>query len=167
MTDHDHDDADFDPDRSATDDELRAATALARALDRGSFDAVHGSDTLEDGDLRFAALLQYSADEGAIDPARLDAILADVFDEARVRPVAAPVPWWKKILAPTTGFALAATMVAVLFTGPPEGMALPSPNAGLLEAQMSAASGDTAGALQDQMRPYRSELLSALEDQYR
>ncbi len=58
-------------------------------------------------------------------------------------------------------------MVALRLTGPPRGMARRSPNAGRLEAQMSAASGDTAGALQDQMRPYRSELLSALEDQYR
>lgn len=160
-----HDD-DMDPDRPVTDEEARAAASLLRAFERGTVDAMHADGALDD-ELRFAALLQHASDESALAPDRLEAILGEVLEGAKSPVAPVRVPWWKKILAPTTGFALAATCAAILFSGPPDALPLPRPGQELLDAQLSAAAGGDVDALEDQMAGYRSGLLSAMEDRYR
>lgn len=166
MSDHDEFEDRDDPKSPATSEERTAAASLLRAFERGTVEAMHADGSLDD-ELRFAALLQHASDESVLAPDRLEAILEDVFEGARMPTAPVRVPWWKKILAPTTGIALAATCAALLFSGPPDAMRLPAPGEALLDAQMSAAVGGGVEELEDQMGAYRESVLGAMEERYR
>jgi len=163
-------DDDFTPDGAAdfgdedfSPEELAEAEALAHALDRGS-----AREHLPEGALETAALLRYAGDDGALDEARLDAILEDVLEEAKAaerEPARAKLAWWKWLL-PTTLVGAGATAAALLLVPAKGGADLPEPSAALLQAQAKAAAGDGAD-LDAEMQTHRGAVFAALEARYR
>lgn len=150
-------------DDEITPEEREEAEALSRALERQRADAALPEDALE-----VAALLRYARDGGELDPERAEAILGDVFQEARI-------PERKKGLLfrlrwPLMALGAAAATVAVWVTLSAESgtvAALPAPPSDLLKAQVTAASGRTDLAdLERQMRTYRVSVYDALEGRY-
>ncbi|MCB9619610.1 MAG: hypothetical protein H6724_09215 [Sandaracinus sp.] len=165
----DRDDWIDDPDLAPTEEELAEAEALAHALSRGT--VKNGlEDAFPDDAFETAGLVAFSHDGGALSDAKLESILEGVFEEARPRPVEAPIPWWKRWMLPMGFASVGATAVVlfVLFRGPSiEGpVALPAPDGALLRAQAAAATGDDRDALDAQMGSYRGAVLAALEDRY-
>ncbi|RLB53888.1 MAG: hypothetical protein DRJ42_10640 [Deltaproteobacteria bacterium] len=158
-------------------EELAEAEALRRALDRGA-----GDPALPDDALEAAALLRYSAGDDELGEGRMDAILGDVFAEAKVpaqpdEEEAKTAPWlgWLKWLFPVGGLAAAAAvaMLAVMSAepAPMDGTAatrLPAPTAALLRAQAQAAGPGEEGqlALASAMGSYRGAVLGSLQERY-
>lgn len=147
-----------------TAEELAEAAALARALERG-----HAEEALPEDAFQTAALLQFSHDGAELDAARADAILEDVFAEAKVRrPEKAP--WWRWLVPVSLAGAAATAAVLLMLRSAPDAMPLPRPDGALLQAQATAAATPTEGAgaeLDRAMGAYRGQVLAALEDRYR
>ncbi len=150
-----------------SEEELTEAEALMKALERGS-----GTDLPEDA-LEAAALLRYSAGEDELGESRMDAILEDVFEEAKERPKdEAPSPWlaWLKWLVPVGALAAAGIFALVVMSqgGPPVATRLPPPDVELLTAQAQVASKreGSEGALASAMGDYRRVMLSSLSARY-
>lgn len=184
MSDYDmEDDMDrlFDDDAfedAPTEEELREAMALARALDRGVAD-----EPPEDA-LGAAALLRHAQDGGALDEARAEALFEQALREAKPPTVETKQPRvfaWLRWLVPTGAVALAAAAV-LIFSGPRLGASsdpvqaarLPEPPTELLMAQLRAAGGgaDEEGAAVREAEErafgaYRSGVYAALEERYR
>ena len=161
---------DFDGD--VGDDERREAEALARALERGSAD-----DDLPEEALQTAALLRYSADGGALDVERAEAILGDVLEVAakakakRGPPAEARAPWWRLqwrwVLGLSGVATLAILLLFVLRPGPLDPTALPAPAPGLLSAQLARVSDPESDAAFDrEMGAYRVDVYAALTERY-
>lgn len=171
-------------DDEPTEDELREAEALARALDRGT-----GTSELPEDALETAALLRYAHGEGDLADNRKKAIFEDVLATAKPRPheEAAKSPAWlviMKWLVPTGVLAAAAVWAIVALNvnvdtdgtpgdGAPDESAvlattLPSPGVELLRAQARAASEDAEDAtlLASAMQSYRGDMYAALEQRY-
>lgn len=166
-----------DPDLAPTEEELAEAEALAHALARGTVkrDVARGagdsSDAFPEDAFATAGLVAFSHDGGALSDEKLTHIFESVLEEARVRPVEAPAPWWKRWMLPL-GFASTASVAVVLFAllrGPAlpgDPVALPAPDDALLRAQAAAATGDDRADLDERMGSYRGAVLAALEDRY-
>lgn len=149
-------------------DEQQEAEALARALDRGSAEAGLPEDALQT-----AALLRYQRDGGALSPDRSEAILGDVLsvaDRIADRAAARPEPRrdWRWLLG-AVGLAAALLLFVWLRPGGEAApTALPSPDLGLLRAQMARASGgeDADDAFEAEMDNYRGAVYASLEERY-
>ncbi len=141
-------------------EERAEAEALALAMERG-----HGAGE----GLDVAAMIRFAANPAALGDERADAILSDVFNEARpVRPVAEG-RGFRWLFAPILGVAAALVLFYVLnpndvFTGPTA--ALPAPSNALLEAQARVAAGGATTELSEPMREHRRSLYRALEEAY-
>jgi hypothetical protein len=151
-------------DDEPTPEELREAEALARALDGAPSDSAAPPEALE-----VAALLRHAKSEGALDPARTQALAAKL--RAGVRP---PRRRWLWIaLAPVAAGVTA--MVVLALTPIPEPVtvsrlrSLPVPAASLLQAQAEAARGQPRALadLDAQMRAYRQTLFGKLRERRR
>ena len=129
------------------------AEALARALDGAAPETAPPPEALE-----AAALLRHAKSEGALDPARLQALGAKL--RAEVRPPRRR-RWWIWILPPLA--VGAAVLLLVPRTRPP--LTLPTPAASLLAAQAEAArgNGEALASLDEQMRSYRRALYERLQ----
>ncbi len=150
-----------------SEEELAEAEALMRALERGS-----GTDLPEDA-LETAALLRYSAGEDELGEARMDAILDDVFDNAKQpEKEEAPSLWlsWLRWLVPVGALAAASAFALVMMSQGPAPVAtrLPPPDVALLTAQAQVASQTEGadGALASAMGDYRQVMLSSLSQRY-
>jgi len=158
---------DDDMDLEPTEEELREAAALARALDRGSAD-----DGLPDDAFEIAAMLRFGADGGELDEQRSDAILEEALRTARPRrPRAEKGAWWHWLVpAGLVSAAAAAALVGVLATTggetPTTAAVLPEPSSALLQAQAAAAAGDDPDALDRAMEAHRAEVLQRLAERY-
>ncbi len=142
-----------------TEEELRDAEALARALDRG-----HAPAPPEDA-LGAAALLRYARSGAALAEARHDAILSQALQNARrkERPVR------RLFLLSALGLSLAATFALVVSqTTRSEPSLLPAPPSSLLSAQAEAARPGTESlaTLGAEMKPYRSGVYEKLAEKY-
>jgi len=157
------DDLELEP----TEEELREAAALARALDRGS-----ALDDLPEDALRMAALLRYGADGGSLDDERSGAILDEALRTARPRrPRADKGAWWRWLVpAGLVTAAAAAGLIGVLAARSPapptSAAALPEPPSALLQAQAAAAAGDDPEALDRAMESHRAAILERLGERY-
>jgi hypothetical protein len=163
-------------DDDPTEEELREAEALARALDRGA-----GTSELPEDALETAALLRYANGEGELRDDRKKAILDEVLASAKPRAeeAAARAPaWtaWLKWLVPGGVLAAAAVwaIVALRVAEPTTtesavaATSLPAPSLDLLRAQARAAteSEDGAELLASAMHEYRGEVYAALGERY-
>lgn len=168
-------DEDFDD--SVDEDERREADALARALERGSAD-----EDLPEEALQTAALLRYSADGGALDVERAEAILGDVLD-ASAKAAAkkqsaqseARAPWWQAgwqagwrwVLGLSSVAAIAILLLFLLRPGTVDPTVLPAPSPGLLSAQLARVSAPEADQDFDrEMGTYRADVYAALTERY-
>lgn len=153
-------------DDETTPEEQREAEALVRALERD-----HAAADLPEDALEAAALLQYSRDGGALDPARKRAIWDDVEKSAKAPArEARPARIWRWLVP---GFVTAAAAIALLVLWPWRGgergaVALPAPPAELIDAQSEAATGSPEAfeTLARRMSAYRVEVYATLEDRY-
>ncbi len=156
-------------DDEPTEEELREAEALVRALERGSAQEALPEDALET-----AALLAYSRDGGALSDERRAAILDDLLANAKLpQPKSTRGPSWLAWLLPAVGVAAAAGVaLLVVVTAeratPPAAAGLPAPPPALLTAQAAAAGGTRreAEVLGERMQSYRGEVYAALEARY-
>lgn len=153
--------------------ERAEAAALAHALERGV-----SQDALPEDALKTGALLAYSADGGALSPAREDALLSDVLAAAdRLSVPSAPTrparaPFWRWVFG-GVGLSLAtAAILLVVFRAPDVGpmtpTALPLPDASLLAAEIARVSGqrDDDDAFEGAMGEYRGQVYGALRARY-
>jgi len=158
-------------DEEPSEEELREAMELARALDRGTAD-----DAPEDA-LGVAALLRHAQDGSELDPERAQALFEELMRDARPpTPVKKASPSWLRWLVPAGVFA-AAAVALLLFLRPVanvQAARLPEPPAELLMAQLRAAGGgssEDAQAARDDAEQalgnYRSGVYAALEERYR
>lgn len=146
-------------DDEPTDDELRDAEALARALDERP-----GGGGAPDDALDAAALLRFAKDGGALDPERAERILSAALPKkGRASALARRWRWFGAL---GLGFAAAATALLVLSPRRPEELPLP-PRALLeVEANVAAQSADL-DALGREMKSYRGAVYASLEERYR
>ena len=156
------DDIDFEP----TEEELREAAALARALDRGGAQEGLPADAFET-----AAMLRFGSDGGALTKERSDALLEEALRSARPhRPRAHKGPWWRWLLPVGLSTAAAAALIGTLASAGPEphttAMRLPAPSSVLLRAQAAAAAGDDPEALDRAMKAHRAAVLGRLAERY-
>ncbi|NCQ59725.1 MAG: hypothetical protein GW913_03530, partial [Myxococcales bacterium] len=99
-------------DEEPSEEELREAMELARALDRGTAD-----DAPEDA-LGVAALLRHAQDGSELDPERAQALFEELMRDARPpTPVKKASPSWLRWLVPAGVFA-AAAVALLLFLRP-------------------------------------------------
>ncbi len=158
-------------DEEPTEEELREAMELARALDRGTAD-----DAPEDA-LGVAALLRHAQDGSELGSERADSLFEEVMRDAKPpkREKRATLTWLRW-LVPTGAFVAAAAALLLFLRPAPEVRAarLPEPPPELLMAQLRAAAGgssDGAEAAQDDEERafgrYRSGVYAALEERYR
>jgi len=155
---------DDDPAAPPTDEELREAEALARALDRGN---AHG---VPDDALEAAAFLRYSKDGGELDAGRAEAILEDALSRARKPAIASRKGWLLGALG--LAAAGAATWLTALGLEPghsPARAELPAPPAALLAAQVEVATNSSASlaTLDARTDEYRSAVYATLKGRYR
>jgi len=167
----------MDDERDPTEEEIREAEALARALEGEAADEAPG-DAMET-----AALLRASQDRGELSELRERAVRkrvleADVAQEPNASEAEAledkggedePGTRWVRWVAPAATVAAAAALMLVFVPAEaPPGTQLPQPGAGLLKAQAAAARGAGAEAamLQAGMRRFRARYLAALERRY-
>ena len=166
----------MEDERDPTEEELREAAALARALQGEA-----AEDAPEDA-LETAALLRAGQQgelselrERAVQKRVLQAEGAAEVDESGAESsggeedAEAPATRWLRWIAPAATVAAAAAMMLVFIPGDrPEGTSLPAPGAGLLRAQALAAQGKGAEAamLQAGMRRFRARYFAALERRY-
>lgn len=144
-------------------EELEAAEALARALDRG-----HAGPATPDDALEAAALLRYSKDDGALDERRAAAIFEDAMSRARAPRARSRTRFWFFGLLGLAA-AGAASVVLVNRAETPAGAALlPAPPRRLLEAEIEAAGTRTASleALSAETAGYRASVYSSLKERY-
>jgi hypothetical protein len=142
-----------------SEEELREAEALARALDRGH------APTPPDDALGAAALLRYARRGATLPEARHDAILSEAIQGARRR----ERPIRRFFLLSALGLSLAAAFALVVSrTTRSEPSLLPAPPTTLLSAQAEAArpgAGNLA-TLGAEMKPYRDSVYAKLEERY-
>lgn len=148
-------------DPEPTPEESEEAEKLARALDRGHAPSPPGDA------LGAAALLRYAKDEGALDPARGEAILEDVLSRAKPPRRAKPLRWF---LLGSLGLSAAAGAALFVMTrepkfGPSE---LPAPPRALLDAEIRVSSPEAASLdpLGAELGPYRVAVYSAMKEHY-
>jgi len=168
MSDYDMDDL---LDAEPTEEELRQAMELARALDRGTAD-----DAPEDA-LGVAALLLHAQDGSELGGERADAIFEDMLRDAKPPSVEKKSSLaWLRWLVPTGAFVAAAVALLLFLRPAPTVRAarLPEPPTELLMAQLRAAAGGSSegaeAAQDDEERAfgdYRSGVYAALEERYR
>lgn len=167
----------MDDERDPTEEEIREAEALARALE-GEVRDEAPTDALET-----AALLRASQDRGELSELRQRAVQKRVLEaEAAAAPdgheaageddeeAEEPGTRWLRWVAPAATVAAAAAVMLVFIPGDrPVGTSLPPPGSGLLRAQAAAARGEAADAamLQVGMRRFRARYFAALERRYR
>ena len=146
-------------DDEPNDEELREAEALARALERG-----HGAGAPDDA-LQAAALLRYSRDGGALDEARAAILFEDAMSRAR-RPARASRKAWFLGALGLSAAGVATWLTAVSLSAPRAD--LPPPPAGLLAAQLDAATNHAASlsALRAETASYRTAVYAALKERY-
>lgn len=158
-------------DEAPTEDELREAAELMRALARGTAD-----DAPKDA-LGAAALLRHAQGGSDLGDERAAALFEEIARDAWP-PAPAPkkAPAWLLWFVPATGLFAAAAVALVLSRPQPEVRAanLPAPPAELLMAQLRAAAGassEGAEAAQDDaeqaLGEYRGGVYAALEEHYR
>jgi hypothetical protein len=147
-------------DDEPTEEELREAEALARALERGQGQGVPGDA------LQAAAFLRFAKDEGALDGARAADLLQDAMARAR-RPVRASRKAWFLGALGLSAAGVATWLTAVNLPEP--GAKLPPPPASLLSAQLDAATNRAANlnALRTETEGYRTAVYAALKERYR
>jgi hypothetical protein len=153
-----------DPAELPTEEELREAEALARALDRGNARGV------PDDALQAAALLRYSRDGGELPSARADAILEDALSRARKPAVASRKGWLLGVLGlAAAGAATWLTAVGLEPAPSPPRAELPPPPASLLAAQVEVATNRSASlaTLDARTDEYRSAVYATLKGRYR
>ena len=150
-----------DEENPPTDQELREAAALARALDGAPLEGPTApADALE-----AAALLRASGQSIELDPARSAEILADL--QRQVRPVVPSMRWARAVVGMAS---LAAAVLVVVLTSrvaspPPVARALPRPSSALVGAQLRAIRhpSDPNAALDQELHRYRETLYAELE----
>ncbi len=151
-----------DEERPPTEEELRAAAALAEALEGRAAAGPVPQDALE-----AAALLRAGAR-----PPELDARTAEVQRAQLSRRVVAPLPRVRRWPVVAGGLAAAAAVAFAVLAQPrpaPPGLPLPPPPAALLRAQLQAAHGGPGqdGELDAQLHRYREALYAELERRHR
>ena len=143
-----------------SEDELREAEALARALEGRSA----GVDLPEDA-LGAAAFLRYAKDGGALDPARAEAILGEALRGAKPSRRASKIRWFGIFSLAALG---AAGAVLLVGRPAPPPTALPAPPRALVESEaVAASSAGDLGALDHAMDDYRTQVFATLEERYR
>jgi hypothetical protein len=167
-----------------TEEELREAALLARALEGPGTLGPHEDPAAIAGALGAARLLE-AARRGGLDDLRERAVLAAVLGEAQ-QPAAAERPaspdstaqrspatpgLARRALRPRllamAGAASAAAVLLFSLTRSQQRAQLPAPTARLLQAQLAAARpGAPLGPLQQALGDHRSRLLGALEAGY-
>jgi hypothetical protein len=150
-------------DDEPTAEELEAAEALARALDRG-----HAAPATPDDALETAALLRYSKDGGALDEGRAAALFEDAMSRARAPKARSRTRFW---LFGVLGLAAAGAASLVLVNraeAPASAALLPAPPRRLLDAELEAAGTRTASldALSTETAEYRALVYSRLKERY-
>jgi hypothetical protein len=151
-----------DEEKPPTEDELREAAALARALDGAPAEGPAApADALE-----AAALLRASGGSLELDPARSAEIRAGL--QRQLRPVAPSTRWARAVVGLSS--LAAAALVVVLSSrvaSPPalEARALPRPSPALVGAQLSAIRHPSApnAELDQELHRYRETLFAELE----
>jgi hypothetical protein len=157
-------------DDEPTPEEQREAEALARALAGEAPSSAPPPEALET-----AALLRYASGEARLDPARREALAAQLQKELFERGTRKR-PLWFWIAAPLGAGAAAAMVLAITTmnsvaparrTELPALAKLPAPEQSLLAAQAEAARGrgQALGDLDAQMRAYRRALFDRLRRQ--
>ncbi|HVU03103.1 MAG TPA: hypothetical protein VHE30_15185 [Polyangiaceae bacterium] len=147
------------PDDEPTEEELREAEALARALERG-----HAPPGTPEDALGAAAFLRFTKDGGSLSAEDSERILEDALRNARL-PVRTP---WRFRLFGVLGLAGAAAAVLLIVARQAPSGELPVPPRALLEAQVDVASGKVASldALGAETAAYRRAVFASLEGRY-
>lgn len=154
-----------------TEEEARAAEALALALDERRPSSAPPQDAL-----RSAALIRYSQDGGQLDRERSEAVLAGVLRHQQA--IAARKRRRARRLVLSAGIVAAAAALLLVFHRSPSHVdtssdphgpasAAPAPSPELINAHLAAIGSAEDRSLRQAMREHRRQTYAALAERYR